>query len=316
LAFFGQPKWCCDLRVRRPKTKACRPWKASTLVSSSAITGRQPSSRLPPSPPAEKATAREDQAREVSTGDWTGRCHFLDNRCEWPIKAAAESRPTKQTLRISRLSPGRRDPVSDSPPRQDFAFNLSDKRCLCNTVGGRIGRIVEGCAAYRCAVTAARSRSLTMTNFARSSLALVLRAVFGGAKSCALVKLFMICPPVGSRQSTTAKISAPGSRLSHGYQTQQTRDPVLEFGSQIEKRLRLQPPPSTGGPRGVTPGPDFEKEKNPQKDLFLFLSFPFLISLSPDSAVFRMARVCFSQCSKHRDYRIALEFGGMRACIA
>ena len=55
------------------------------------------------------------------------------------------------------------------------------------------------------AVTAARSRALTMTNFARSSLALVLRAVFGGAKSCALVKLFMICPPVGSRQSTTAK---------------------------------------------------------------------------------------------------------------
>ena len=86
------------------------------------------------------------------------------------------------------------DPVSDSPPRQHFAFNLSDKRCLCNTVGARIGRIVEGCAAYRCAVTAARSRALTMTNFARSSLALVLRAVFGGAKSCALVKLFMICP--------------------------------------------------------------------------------------------------------------------------
>jgi hypothetical protein len=33
-----------------------------------------------------------------------------------------------------------------------------------------------------------------MTNFARSSLVLVLRAFFGGAKSCALVNFFMICP--------------------------------------------------------------------------------------------------------------------------
>ena len=37
-----------------------------------------------------------------------------------------------------------------------------------------------------------------MTNFARSSLALVLRAFFGGAKSCALVNIFMICPPMVS----------------------------------------------------------------------------------------------------------------------
>ena len=79
-------------------------------------------------------------------------------------------------------------------PRQDFARNLSAKRRLCNTVGERIGRIVEGCAAYCCAVPAARSRAATTTNLARSSLALVLRARFGGAKSCALVKSFMICP--------------------------------------------------------------------------------------------------------------------------
>jgi len=65
-------------------------------------------------------------------------------------------------------------------------------------VGERIGRIVEGCAAYRCAVAAARSRAATMTNLARAILALVLRAVFGGAKSCALVSLFMICPPMVS----------------------------------------------------------------------------------------------------------------------
>ena len=71
-------------------------------------------------------------------------------------------------------------------PRQDFARNLSAKRRLCNTVGERIGRIVEGCAAYCCAVPAARSRAATTTNLARSSLASVLRALFGGAKSCAL----------------------------------------------------------------------------------------------------------------------------------
>src|SRR5262249_21883532 len=67
-------------------------------------------------------------------------------------------------------------------PRQDFAGNLSAKRRLCNTVGESIGRIVEGCAAYCCAVPAARSRAATTTNLARSSLALVLRALFGGAK--------------------------------------------------------------------------------------------------------------------------------------
>jgi hypothetical protein len=79
--------------------------------------------------------------------------------------------------------------------RQDVAFNLSPNRRLCNTVGGRIGPIVEGCAAYRCAVAAALFRAATMANLARASLALVLRAVFGGAKSCASVNLFMICPP-------------------------------------------------------------------------------------------------------------------------
>jgi hypothetical protein len=35
-----------------------------------------------------------------------------------------------------------------------------------------------------------------MTNLARSSLAFVLPALFGAAKSCALVNLFMICPPM------------------------------------------------------------------------------------------------------------------------
>jgi hypothetical protein len=33
-----------------------------------------------------------------------------------------------------------------------------------------------------------------MTNFARSSLVLVLRAFFGGLKSCSLVNFFMVSP--------------------------------------------------------------------------------------------------------------------------
>jgi len=46
-----------------------------------------------------------------------------------------------------------------------------------------------------------------MTNLARSSLALVLPALFGAAKSCALVKFFMICPRWSpSRQPTTNQI--------------------------------------------------------------------------------------------------------------
>jgi hypothetical protein len=89
--------------------------------------------------------------------------------------------------------------------RQDFAFTLSAKRRLCNTVGGRIGRI-KACAAYRCAVTVARSRAATTDDLARASLALVLRALFGAPKSCALVNLFMICPRwSGSSQPTTIK---------------------------------------------------------------------------------------------------------------
>src|SRR5215813_8655777 len=75
-------------------------------------------------------------------------------------------------------------------PRQNFPLNLPTNRRLCSTVGGRI---VEGWAAHCCAVSAARSRAATMTNLARSSLALVLPTLFGAAKSCALVNLFKVC---------------------------------------------------------------------------------------------------------------------------
>jgi hypothetical protein len=142
-------------------------------------------------------------------------------------------------------------------------------------VGGRIGRIVEGCAAYRCAVTAARSRALTMTNFARSSLALVLRAVFGGAKSCALVKLFMICPPVGSRQSTMAKFLP----LDRGYlmaiKPSKLGTQSWNWGPKLRSDSDCSRPTSTGGPRGATPGPDFEKgkEKSAKRLFVSFFSF-------------------------------------------
>jgi hypothetical protein len=42
-----------------------------------------------------------------------------------------------------------------------------------------------------------------MANLARASLALVLRAVFGGAKSCASVNLFMDLPPAGQLMGLT-----------------------------------------------------------------------------------------------------------------
>jgi hypothetical protein len=69
-----------------------------------------------------------------------------------------------------------------------------------------------GSTAYCCAVLAARLaarfRAAAMTNFARSSLVLVLRAFFGGAKSCALVN-FHDLPPVGWVTSPPRPNSCP-----------------------------------------------------------------------------------------------------------
>ena len=86
-------------------------------------------------------------------------------------------------------------------PRQDFALNLSAKRRLCNTVGGRV---IEG-APRCCAVSTARSRAAATTNLARSNHSLVLYALFGGAKSCALVDIFMIAPDGRLVSPTTTK---------------------------------------------------------------------------------------------------------------
>jgi hypothetical protein len=75
-------------------------------------------------------------------------------------------------------------------PRQDFALNLSAKRRLCNTVGGRV---IEG-APRCCAVSTARSRAAATTNLARLNQSLFLRALFGGAKGSAFVNISMIAP--------------------------------------------------------------------------------------------------------------------------
>src|SRR5436309_11990284 len=83
------------------------------------------------------------------------------------------------------------DPKSKGQTRAAQIRENGPSELRAHTVGGCF---VEGCAACCCALSAACSRAATTTNLARSSLALVLRAIFGGAKSCALVNLFMICP--------------------------------------------------------------------------------------------------------------------------
>jgi hypothetical protein len=97
-------------------------------------------------------------------------------------------------------------------PREDFALNLSAKRCLCNTVGGRV---IEG-ASHWCAVSTARSRALATTNLARSNHSLVLRALFGGAKRSTLVNIFMICPrwPAGDSRPGSNSASNRGHLMA------------------------------------------------------------------------------------------------------
>jgi hypothetical protein len=84
-------------------------------------------------------------------------------------------------------------------PRQDLALNLSAKRRLCNTVGGRSIEVAARC----CALFTARSRAAATTNLARSNQSLVLRLCFGGAKRSALVNIFMICPRWSAGDSLT-----------------------------------------------------------------------------------------------------------------
>jgi hypothetical protein len=59
--------------VRFPKNEGRCPKKASApaMARDASPLNVLSSSQLPPSPPAEKATARQDQARQASTGDGT-----------------------------------------------------------------------------------------------------------------------------------------------------------------------------------------------------------------------------------------------------
>ena len=75
----------------------------------------------------------------------------------------------------------------------DFSWtsrNMSAKRRLCGTVEGRF---IDGSARCCAVFSTARSRAAAMSNLARSTLSLALRALLAGTKSSALVN-FMICP--------------------------------------------------------------------------------------------------------------------------
>jgi hypothetical protein len=92
------------------------------------------------------------------------------------------------------------DTVAPSRRCQDFALNLSAKRRLCNTVGGRG---IEGARA----LLRPLSRAAATTNLARSNQSLVLRLRFGEAKTPTLVNVFMACPRLSPAASpTTNKI--------------------------------------------------------------------------------------------------------------
>lgn len=137
-------------------------------------------------------------AREyLSSASRLGRAPLL-GRGRWLVRDAR-----RRSSCSARCRAGKRGRIP-LLPRQNFPLNLPPNRRLCSTVGERI---VEGWTAHCCVASAARSRAATMTNLARSSLALILPALFGAAKSCALVKFSMICPHWSpSRRPTTNQI--------------------------------------------------------------------------------------------------------------
>jgi hypothetical protein len=96
----------------------------------------------------------------------------------WPARLVATALDMNSNVRraLRGPQPEASDEFKLKKQRQDIAFNLSAKRRLCNTVGGRF---IDG-TAYCCAVFIARSRAATTNNLARAILA--------------LFNLFMICP--------------------------------------------------------------------------------------------------------------------------
>jgi len=173
-------------------------------------------------------------------------------------------------------------PLGSYTQRQVRVHGLA-KRRLCNTVEGCIGR-AKACAAYRWAVTAARSRTATISNLARARRALVLRALFGGPKSCVLVNLFMICPRwLASSQPTTTK-----SLSDHGY--------LMACLSKTPPSLRRSPAGRSGG-GGNRPASSerqvgrvgrriaLQRAKPSQPNTCLFVSRPLTVKKALDRVV-------------------------------
>jgi hypothetical protein len=143
------------------------------------------------------STSPRASASILSSASRLGRAPLL-GRGRWLVR---DGKATSLVLGPLSRQQERMDPPL---PRQNFPLNLPPNRRLCSTGGERI---VEGWTAHCCVASAARSRAATMTNLARASLALILPALFGAAKSCALVKFSMICPHWSpSRRPTTNQI--------------------------------------------------------------------------------------------------------------
>jgi hypothetical protein len=133
--------------------------------------------------------------------------HFLDSHLSITSTSTANlrARPRRRTLcglreMFRRSSAAVATSRGDRRPAcQDLALSLSAKRRLCNTVGGRG---IEG-STRSCAISIARSRAAATTNLARPNQSWVLRVLFARVKGCALIKVFMICPPWRLKPTTT-----------------------------------------------------------------------------------------------------------------
>jgi hypothetical protein len=112
--------------------------------------------------------------------------------------------------------------VATRPARHSLALNLSAKRRLRDTVGGRGIAGITRC----CAICIARCRAAATTDLTRPNQSWVLRAFFARVRSGALIEIFMNRPQILAEP--TRRNSAPGSRLSHGKNRCVKHDAVVE----------------------------------------------------------------------------------------
>src|SRR5262249_39377759 len=121
------------------------------------------------------STSPQTRASILSLASRLGRAPLL-GRGRWLVRDARRRARARHQERRTPPPARKNSPLIPPLPRQNSPLTLPPNRRLCSTVGGRI---VEGWTAHCCVVSAARSRAATMTNLARSSLALVLPALFG-----------------------------------------------------------------------------------------------------------------------------------------